>query len=212
LYDVTAEDYSVLKHYLGDHDFDRLIKDFVNTANSNHFNIGRFAAHLPDFLSKHALASDFAVELAKLENAISQLTDPEETTPLTPEHLSGMTPEALMETALYPRKALQLFAFEYPVNAYYRAVNEENSPNTPAPEKSFLAVFRHEDVVWRMDLEAMEYELLSALFSGKTIGEALANVDETASAKLSEYFSRWMRNGLLAHHEYADEQQQRIVA
>jgi hypothetical protein len=212
LYDVTAEDYSVLKHYLGDDDFDQLIKDFVNTARSNHFNVGRYAAHLPAFLNEHKFRSDFAVELATLENAISQLTDPEETTPLTPEHLSGMTPEALMETTLHPRKALQLFAFEYPVNAYFRAVKDEKSPTLPEGQKSYLAVFRHEDVVWRMDLEAMEYELLSALFSGKTIGEALAGIDESAAAKLSEYFSRWMRNGLLAHYEYNGEQHTRIVA
>ncbi|MBI1301890.1 MAG: DUF692 family protein [Alphaproteobacteria bacterium] len=212
LYDVTAEDYSVLKHYLGDDDFDRLIKDFVNTAHSDHFNVGRYAAHLPDFIRTHTLATPFAIELATLENAISQLTDPEETIALTPAHLEGMTPDALMESVLYPRKALQLFAFEYPVNAYFREMKDEQSPTPPAAQKSYLAVFRHEDVVWRMDLEAMEYDLLSALFAGKTIGEALANVDESAAGKLSEYFSRWMRNGLLAKPEPVSEQSTRSAA
>lgn len=211
LYDVTAEDYSVLKHYLDDHAFDHLIKDFVNAAHSDHFNIGRYAAHLPGFLKTHTLCNPFAVELAELENAISQLTDPEETIALTPAHFEGMTPEMLMESLLYPRKALQLFAFEYPVNAYFREVKDEKSPAPPAAQKSYIAVFRHEDVVWRMDLEAMEYELLSTLFSGKTIGEALAGIDESAAGKLSEYFSRWMRNGMLADYEYVGEQQ-RIVA
>lgn len=212
LYDVAAEDYSVLKHYLGEHDFDHLIKDFVNTAHSDHFNVGRYAAHLPDFLKTHALGNPFAVELAELENAISQLTDPEETIALTPAHLEGMTPDALMESMLYPRKALQLFSFEYPVNAYFRAVKDGQSPAPPAPEKSFVAVFRHEDVVWRMDLEAMEYELLTKLFAGATIGEALAGVDESAAGKLSEYFSRWMRNGMLAKSESISEQSKRSAA
>lgn len=203
LYDVTAEDYPVLKQYLGNEDFDRLIKDFVNTTHSSHFNIGRYAAHLPDFLKSHPVRSEFAVELCELENAISQLTDPKETTPLQPVHLEGMTPEALMQSVLHPREALQLFAFEYPVNAFYRDALDERSPMPPLPEKSFLALFRHEDVVWRMDIEAMEYQLLRALFSGKTIGESLANIDESAAEKLSDYFSRWMRNGMLAHYEYA---------
>lgn len=212
LYDVTAEDYSVLKHYLGDDDFDRLIKDFVNTAHSDHFNVGRYASHLPGFLKNHQLKSDFAVELVELENAISQLTDPIETTPLRPEHLAGVTPEALMESHLYPRKALQLFTFEYPVNAYFRAVKDGQSPVPPAAEKSFVAVFRHEDVVWRMDLEAMEYTLLSKLFAGASIGEALSNVDESAATKLSEYFSRWMRNGMLRVPEHNNEQTKRNAA
>ncbi len=212
LYDVTAEDYSVLKTYLGEYDFDRLMKDFVGTAHSDHFNIGRYAAHLPAFLKTHALGNPFVIELAELENAISQLNDAQETTALTPVHLEGLTPETLMETVLYPRKALQLFAFDYPVNQYYREVKDEESSTPPAPEKSFLAVFRHEDVVWRMDLEAMEYALLSALFAGKPIGETLENLDESAALKLSEYFARWMRNGMLAFHEYVDEQPQRIPA
>lgn len=212
LYDVTAEDYAVLKYYLGDHDFDHLINDFVNTAHSDHFNVGRYASHLPDYLKTHALGNPFAVELAELENAISQLTDPEETVALTPAHMEGMTPEALIESHLYPRKALQLFAFDYPVNAYFREVKDEKSPQPPAAEKSYLAVFRHEDVVWRMDLEAMEYDLLSKLFTGASIGEALTNVDESAVGKLAEYFSRWMRNGMLRVHEHNNEQTKRSAA
>jgi uncharacterized protein (UPF0276 family) len=198
LYDVTAEDYQLVKYCLGDDHFDRLIKDFVNTAHSNHFNVGRYAAHLPDFLAKHSLRNDFLLEIATLENAVSQLSDAEETCALEPKDLEGMTPELLMEKFLYPRKALQLFAFNYPVNAFYRDVMNNVSPLIPVLEKSYLAVFRHEDVVWRMDLEDLEYKLLTVLFSGKTIGESLADVDEPAVEKLSEYFSRWMRNGLLA--------------
>jgi hypothetical protein len=207
LYDVTAEDFPVLKKHLGDANFDQLIKNFVNTAHSAHFNIGRYATQLPNFVE-----AGFAREIAVLENAISQLADPAETTPLEPKHLDGISPEMLMEMRLYPRDALQLFAFEYPVNEYYRLVMDEKSPALPAPEKTFVAVFRHEDVVWRMDLEAAEYQILSALFAGKTVGEALKNVDESAAAKLSEYFSRWIRNGLLRADEYINEQQKRKLA
>ena len=130
-----------------------------------------------------------------------------------------MTPDVLMETVLYPRKALQLFAFEYPVNRYFMAVKEEASPAAPAREKSFVAVFRHEDVVWRMELEANEYYLLEKLFAGMPIGEALETVqikfhlpEDELMDHLSEYFSRWMRNGLLAHYEYIVESKQRSIA
>jgi uncharacterized protein (UPF0276 family) len=212
LYDVTAEDYPALQYYLGDDQFDRVIKDFVNHVHSDHFNVGRYAAHLPDYLKSHELGDAFAVELATLENAVSQLTDPEETMPLTPEHLVGMTPDILMETVLHPRKALALFAFNYPVNAYYRDMQEDKLPTSPKPEKSFVAVFRHEDVVWRMDFAAAEYRLLTTLMSGVKVGGALADCDEVTATKLSEYFSRWMRNGLLAYHEDNNEAQNRRSA
>lgn len=205
LYDVVAEDFPVLEYYLGSDRFDQLIKDFVNTVPSGYFNISRYASHLPGFLQQHEYSDDFAVELAQLEDAVSQLTDPLETIPLEPSHLEAMTPELLMQSVLHPRKALQLFAFNYPVNAYYRAVKEEASPTPPMPDKSFIAVFRHEDVVWRMDLGENEYYLLQKLFTGIPIGDALEALqterelpEDELAVNLSQWFSRWMRNGLLA--------------
>lgn len=219
LYDVTAEDYPVLKHYLGEDAFDPLIKDFVNSTHSAHFNIGRYAAHLPAFLARHAAKDALAYELATLENALSQLHDAKETLPLEPVHLAGMTTESWMEAVLSPRAALQLFAFDYPVNDYCIAVQEGTSPAAPAPEKTFLAVFRHEDVVWRMALSANEYYLLQKLFAGTPIGKALDALqaelslpEDELSTQLSQWFARWMRNGLLAHHEYSDERPLRSIA
>jgi len=205
LYDVAAEDFPVLQYYLGDDEFDTLMSDFVNSARSAHFNISRYAAQLPEFLKKHEAGDDFGVEIALLENALSQLTDPEETIPLEPSHLAGMTAEALMESVLHPRKAMQLFAFEYPVNEFYRAVMDEEEPSKPAPEKSYLAVFRHDDVVWRMPIAENEYHLLKKLFGSMPIGAALEATqkelglpEEELSAHLSDWFARWMRNGMLA--------------
>ena len=113
LYGIAAEDYPVLKTYLGDDRFDGLITDFVETVRSDHFNIGRFGAKLPGFVETQSDIDAFSLELCVLENALAQLTDPLETETLTPEHLAGMTPDALMESVLYPREALQLFAFEW---------------------------------------------------------------------------------------------------
>ena len=211
LHEVTAEDYPVLKHYLGDGTFDALITDFVTHTHSAHFNIGRYAAHLPAFLAQHSAGDPFAQELAVLENALSRLHDMEETTPLEPAHLVGMNAESLMDVVLTPRAALQLFVFDHPVNDYYLATKEGLSPTPPVPEKTCLAAFRHEDVVWRMELAALEYHLLQKLFTGMPIGTALhalqtelvVSEDELA-AQLSALFSRWMRNGLLRYREYGD--------
>ena len=211
LYDVVAEDFPVLQYYLGDDDFEKLITDFVNTAQSDYFNISRYATQLPAFLKTHAVGDGFAFELATLENAISQLTDPPETIALTPAHLEGMTPESLMESTLYPREALELFAFEYPVNRFYIATKEEQFPGPPEKEKTFVAVFRHDDVIWRMDLAEQEYRLLTKLFAGSPVGEALNSLDSASEDELStqlfDWFSRWMRNGLLARYELGTEPQ-----
>lgn len=208
LYDVTAEEYPVLKYYVGEERFDRLLKDFVNIVHSNHFNVGRYSSLLPEFLAQTAMVDNFALEIAHLENVISQLVDWPETTVLEASDLAHITPEILMETVLYPRQALQLMAFNYPVNSYYRGVMEEKQPAMPQQEKAFLVVFRHEDAVWRMDVEENEYYLLQKLFAGSTIGSALDLLqtelslpEDELATNLSLWFSRWMRNGLLAKNQ-----------
>jgi uncharacterized protein (UPF0276 family) len=209
LYDVTAEDYPVLRFYLGDDRFERLITDFVNGEVSEHFNICRYTAQLLNFLKSHDSRDSVAIELAMLEGAIAQLSDPEETSPLEPSHLEGMDADQLMDTSLHPRKALALFAFDYPVNRYYRAVKEETNLPSLAPQAEYIAVFRHEDVVWRMELDELEYHLLQILFMGVPVGRALEtlhrerNVDEEVLVThLSSWFARWMRNRLLAYYPY----------
>ncbi len=219
LYDVTAEDFPILNHYLGNAAFKTLLTDFVDTIHSDHFNIGRFAAHFPDFIKQHMPSDSFAYELAVLENAITQLADAEETEALLPTHLEGMDAESLMQHTLHPRAALQLLNFEYPVNDYYIAALEERPIPSPKKEKTYLCVFRHEDTVWRMDIDEIEYHLLQRLFRSTPIGEALTTIqtelqlpEDALLTHLSEYFSRWIRNGLLAHHEYIADTPERTLA
>lgn len=205
LYDATAEDYPVLRHYLGDKAFHALIWAFVNEVTSTHFNIARYLFQLPEFMRRQRTHSLFAEELVQLETAITRIADLEETEPLTQRHLSQMTPAGLMEARLYPRQALQLFTFRHAVNRYYCAVMEEEEPDGPEAAPSYLAVFRHEDTVWRMDLEEREYSLLTNLFNGMTVGEALGGMETSAAEEVFAWFSRWIGNGLLAAHEYHNE-------
>ncbi|MEZ5690262.1 MAG: DUF692 family protein [Rickettsiales bacterium] len=210
LNDVVVEDYPVLKYYLGEKLFEDTVWDFVNTARPDNFNIARYAAKFPEFVGKNISDDIFAYELCQLETAITQLADCAETEVLEQKHLTGMTPEKLMESVLYPRKALRLFAFAHQVNAYYQAVMDDEEPESFILGNSHVAVFRHEDSMWRMDLEEQEYNLLKKLFSGAKVGEALDNVDESAGDKLAEWFSRWINNGLLASHESMNDQEKHI--
>ena len=200
LFEATAEDYPALAHYLGKTRFEAVIDDFITATASDHFNLSRYAAKLPEFVAQRTEIDLFAQALCTLEAAIAHLADLEETMPLSPKHLAGMTPEDLMQSVLHPRTALALFAFDHPVNAYYTALMQEKPIEKPESAPGFLAVFRHEDAVWRMDLGAAEYRMLTLLFSGLPVGDALEQMQDDAdiALELSGWFARWMRNGLLA--------------
>ena len=214
LYDVVAEDYPVLAHYMGVEDFKSLVWDFVNIVPSDHFNIGRYATKLSDFITQRNSQDKLAQEICALETTLSQLADAEEVSPLAPEDLSELTPERLMQSVLLPRAAVQLMAFTHPVNDYYCNVMEKKNPAAPAPSASWLAVLRKDDVMWRMALEESEYRMLKMLFDGMTVGAALEALqtelkDEEGAlaAKLSEWFARWMKHQLLARIERVAMQQ-----
>ena len=200
LEDNVAEDFAVLKHYLGTDTCDEMIRSYVETTPSTTQDAAYYPAGFPAFLSTTLPHDIFAHEIATLENAIVQLARLPETEALTQDHLAHLTSENFGEQQLHPRKALQLFAFSYPVNDYYGAVMREENPEAPAAEHSWLAVYRHEDSMWRLDLEENEFTLLARLFRGEKISAALEAMQDTISEKdLGNWFGRWMRNGLLCH-------------
>jgi uncharacterized protein (UPF0276 family) len=197
LNDTTSEDYPVLEKYLGEEKFNQLIWDFVNSEKSDHFNIARFPLKLQKFIEERFPNDIFAHEICRLETSVTQMSDPQNTEALSLAHLHDMTPELLMESVLYPRKALELHQFYYLTNQYYQAVMDERE-TAAINQGSYLAVFRHEDQVWRMDLEEEEFVLLKKIFGGTKVGEALSELEESQAQKISSWFSRWINNGLLA--------------
>lgn len=197
LNDITAEDYPVLQKYLGDQKFNQLIWDFVNTAQPNHFNIARYTLKLQNFIENKFPHDVFAHELCRLETAIAQLSDAKETEVLTSKDLENMTPELLMKSVLKPREALELHQFSHQTNSYYQKIMDEKKVR-PIKENSYLAIFRHEDKIWRMDLEKDEFALLKKIFSGVKVGDALNRIPESQTQNISRWFARWINNGLLA--------------
>ena len=204
LYEAAIEDFPVLQHYLGDNAFSLMLHDYVSRTQSSHFNIARYSMGLPGHVVRMMPHDLLAQQLAVLEDAICQLQDASESFALTHEHLAGVTGEALQHAVVAPRLAARLLAFDYPVDAYFTAVREDQTPAAPMNEKSWLLVYRHDDVVWRMPLEEPEFLLLQSMADGMSVGEAcdaLASVrpDQTLSHSVTRWFARWMRNGVLRH-------------
>ncbi|MDD9900130.1 MAG: DUF692 family protein [Alphaproteobacteria bacterium] len=199
LFDTVYEDYPALRHYMGKDAFNKLLDAYVEGTPSEHPNISRYIEKFPAHVRDHA--DPFAHELAVMETHISRLFDAKETVALTPEALADITPEKLMGTKLKGRAALALCAFAWPVNDYVSAVLADETPEKPKETASFVAVYRHNDTMWRLPLEEREHLLLSSLFSGMTVGEAMEAAlpgNDDDAADVQRWFSKWMSNGVLA--------------
>lgn len=203
LFDVISDDLKVTRHALGDEAMDTAIWQYIEQTPSTYFNIARYILGFPEFLKGRVPA--FAVELVTLETVLTQVFDMTETPILDPEVFSQIAPETFFEQVLPLRQASRLLAFEYPVNQYYSDVHEKKNPSIPKPQASYLIVYRHDDTVWRMNLVHEEYLLLQALAAGDTVGDAINGIlaalpesEATLMTELQEWFSKWLRNGILA--------------
>ncbi|MGN7437900.1 MAG: MNIO family bufferin maturase [Alcanivorax sp.] len=200
LYDVVHEDFPALIAAMGEDAFEEMLDAYIEATPSEHFNVARYVEQFPEYVREGQ--DPFFYELSVLETVLTRIHDAEETDVLGQDDLGGVTPETFMDLKLNPRSALKLLAFSYPVNAYYDAHLNGENPDIPEKSPSFLVVYRHEDQIWRLDLEEREYMVLSSLFNGLPVGEALSAAvpeeDEDAMANVGVWFSKWMSNGLLA--------------
>ncbi len=206
LFDCVYDDYPALRYAMGREKFNKTLHRFIEDTPSEHFNIARYVESFPEYIRDNE--KPFLYELCVLETELSRVFDDAETTVLRQNDLVGLDPEKFLEQQLHPRTALRLLAFSYPVNSYYEAYLSDENPEPPQKSPSFLSVYRHDDRMWRLPLEEREYMVLSSLFAGLPIGEALGaalpedEVEDVLLSSVGEWFSRWMNNGLLAKQKF----------
>jgi hypothetical protein len=202
--EALAIDYPALKHLLGAEHFMRLVARYVAVYPSRSYTLNRLGDHLPEFLGtlSDLPKKEFCVNLARLENALTMVFDARETAPMTPDAVRAVPQDAWETARLKPIEAFRLIAFDYPVSQYVGAVDEENRFPRIASKKTWVVAYRRNYQVHRMDLSEPAYELLSALASGRTLGEAIVAVlsrkwrPAVKQTQLFEWFRDWMAEGL----------------
>jgi hypothetical protein len=147
---------------------------------------------------------DFIIDLARLEWTIDQVFDGpgvERKPPLTSEQLRSIPAEQWPDARLEPVVCLRLLSFKYPVNDYYTAFRAGEDPSLPDPRESFAAITRRDYIVRRFELSKPQFELLSSLVEGRTVGEAIAHCAasltdvDTLAESLQNWFRIWSANG-----------------
>ena len=147
---------------------------------------------------------EFLIDLATLEWTFSQVFDGlgvEHETLLTSEQLQAIDAEQWPAARLEVVPCLKLLALRFPVNAYYTAMRRDESPPIPGPAASWVAITRREFIVRRHELNLRQFELLSGLAAGETIGAAIERAAavpgtsiEQFIVELGDWFREWAAN------------------
>ena len=201
--EALETDYPALHRLLGADGFADLVRDYVQAHPSRSYTLNRLGDHFPEFIAKAPglRRRGFCHDLGRLELAMSQVFDEEETPALTPEAIAAVPAGAWEGARLHPIAAFRLLAVGHAVNAY---ANGGDVRTTPARGRrpGGVAVYRRQYSVSCLDLTPPAHALLEALAAGATIGEAVAGVlagsgrSRVTAEDLFRWFREWVAEGI----------------
>ena len=139
---------------------------------------------------------------------MSEVFDAPESPVLKPKAIANVSPEAWEAVRLKPIEALQLLAFQYPVNAYLQSFRDRSPHPSIRRKNNWVVIFRSSYKLRRLDLTRQGHDLLQSLASGKPLGKALSlslsrNRSKVSEVQLFSWFRDWVANGLFQGIEQA---------
>jgi hypothetical protein len=202
LVEALEGDFPALALRLGRRAFQRLCRAYLERHPSRSRSLNVLGRKLPDFLGGRPPERD----LASLEAAMSEVFDGKAVEPLRAPDFSRMTPEQLGAARLEAVPTLRLLALRYDANPYVDAVRQERE-TVPAlrRKRSWIAVYRKEFKVCRLDLAEAGYAALSALGRGRTVSQSVAAAARSWRGSLADleshvrrWFGEWVSEGFFA--------------
>jgi hypothetical protein len=219
LLECLRDEFPALLHAVGEEVFDGLAFGYLQSYPSRSYTLSQLSRQFAEYLeqtrphdeddpSGEPSWPDFMIDLARLERCYSDVFDgpgAERLTLLHAEALRNISPDAWAEARLICVPCLRLLSLQYPVHQYATAVREKQDPDLPGPEPTWLAVSRINYVVRRWTLTRVQFELLTALVAGQTVGSAIEraaqlavesgeSVDRLADS-LRDWFAEWSAAG-----------------
>jgi hypothetical protein len=209
--EALASDYPGLKHFLGDHGFFRLAERYVQAHPSRSFTLNPLGRHLPEFLeSADVPRREFCRDLARLERALAEAFEADETPALDESAVAAVPAQAWEGARLVPIAAFRLLALRYPAGDYLDSLAGESHQHPALKRKdTWAAVYRRSYAVYRYDLSRAAHDLLADLAAGQTVGEAVAAAlkrrgrARPQADDLFRWFRQWAAAGMFTRVELA---------
>ena len=205
LAECLAEDYPALRKLVGPAGFEKLARAYLKKHPSRHYSLNALGRKLPEFLSREAKIARSAVlaDVARVERAISESFDAEVSPSMTPADLAMIPPAAWETGRMRMTESLRLLALDHRANAIVTACRQDKEIPSLSRARSWVAVFRKEWTVWRMDLTEPMHAVLAALSKGRTLAKSLAagaraydGSPEEMQTDVHRWFREWATEGL----------------
>jgi Putative DNA-binding domain len=224
--DCLYDDYPGLRAIVGERKFLKLATAYLSRYPSNSYTLRDLGNRLEQFLREEphwsAPREEMALDMARFEWAQVVAFDGPSKPPITPDDILD-TPPSKLRLGLQPY--LSLIELNYAVDDFLIAVKKRESDvlrgeasnavdaapkvgkrrkriRPPKREKIYLAVHRHDNMLYYKRLDPEALAILSALRRGETVengcGDAVAASNRTDidwSAQIKEWFDTWSALG-----------------
>ena len=176
LEECLEADYPAVRRVAGEARFARLVRAYLERHPSRHWSLNPLGRAFARFLEREAPRGPrlgLLVELARLEWSLQEVFEAPPSETLAEGALARIAPGDWARRRLVPIEALQLFAFGHRCNAIAGSVRRDEPLPPLGRRQTWVAVYRKDWKVWRMDLDRLQFELLAALCRGRTLAQAL---------------------------------------
>jgi hypothetical protein len=202
--EALESDYPALAHFLGEQSFRELVRGYVDAFPSRSYTLNRLGDRLPEYVASApgVPRPAFCHDLARLELAVTQVFDAQETPRLREAEVAAVPPEAWERARLEPVAAFRLLALRYNANAYLQSVRDDDHDHPrPRQKDCWLAVYRRDYAVYRLELGRAAHDLLADLAAGTRLGPAVARALAQGrrvprEEQLYRWFRQWVAEGL----------------
>jgi hypothetical protein len=194
--EALENDYPAVAHFLGEA-FGDLVSAYVQAHPSKTYTLNRLGDLFPDFIrkSKGIRKKGFVYDLARLEQAVTEVFDAPQSEAWPAEEIARIPEAAWPGVVLKPIAAFRLASFDYPVNAYFQSVKEDDHDHPEVRRQpTWIAVYRKRYEVWRLDLSRPAHEFLRALARGRPFGKAVTESARSLQGDAGGQLFRWLRD------------------
>ncbi len=197
--EALAIDFPVVKKLLGAKVFRGLVEEYVEAYPSRSWTLDHLGQHLVEFVETHRLTKEYPGlwDLVRLEQALCEVFNAEDSSVLTPAVLAEVEPERWPDAQFEIVPALRLLRLASNANDVYRAYNrDEDLPDAQLGSYT-VVVWRQGFQTWRMPLASDAFEVLSLLAESACLGEALerALLEDGDPGQVFEWFQSWVGEG-----------------
>ncbi|MDG0815637.1 HvfC/BufC N-terminal domain-containing protein [Bdellovibrio svalbardensis] len=200
LTEALDETFEGVHWVLGDHIFQEVCQNYIDTQPSTSYNLSDYGASFPDFIRLHPAIKGipFVFDLARFEWRFKNIFHAPSPDPLTVERIQELMNEDDFKVSFV--EAMELFESPYAIYDIWTRRKEPQyefeNIDWELPEN--LLLYKKDKKIYVKKIANEEFRILKELRDGKSVSAALAEQPTSMSPdKISQLFQMMMRAGII---------------